>query len=416
MYYRIASTLLTLTLFSRSALASEPWPQFRGPTGQGLSTAKDVPVEWSPQKNVAWRIPIPGSGWSSPVISDGKVYLTTSLNESSPSLRALCLSYADGKIVWDVEVFNVSKSAVGPLHKKNTLASATPIIAGNRLYVHFGHLGTAALDPATGNVLWRQTIKYSPVHGNGGSPVLVDDLLIFNCDAAQNPFLIALDCATGQTKWKTPRSIKAKMPFSFSTPLLIEVNGQNQLLSPASGMIGSYEPTTGRELWRVTYPEGYSVVPRPVFAHDMVFTSTSFDNPIVYAIRPQGARGDVTKTHVAWTNRRGAPSTPSLLVLGNEIYFVSDNGIATCADARTGKVHWTERLDGNFSASPVAAEGRIYFANETGVAYVIKAGTRFEKLAENDLGEGTLASYAVDDGTLLIRSAKHLWRIGSPSK
>lgn len=392
------------------------WPQFRGPTGQGLSNATGVPVEWGTSKNVAWKVKVPGRGWSSPVLAAGRVYLTTAVEGSGGySLRAMCLAAADGKVVWDVEIFRPGPRAGRSMHKKNSPASPTPVVEGNRLYVHFGHLGTAALDAATGKVLWRQTsLDYPPVHGNGGSPALAGDLLVFNCDGGSDPFLAALDTRTGAVRWKTPRSTHAKATFSFSTPLLIDVDGTKQLISPASGFVGAYDPATGRELWRVRYGEGYSVIPRPVFAHGLLFVSSGFDSPVVYAVRPQEARGDVTDTHVAWTHRKGGPNTPSMLVAGDELYFISDRGVATCADAKTGKVHWNERLDGNYSASPVFAEGRVYFQSEEGVGYVVQAGKQFKLLAENDLGERSLASPAVDNGALFIRTESHLWKITSP--
>ena len=213
-------------------------------------------------------------------------------------------------------------------------------------------------------------------------------------------------------RWKTPRNTPAKRHFSFSTPLAIEVNGATQVVIPGSGFVAAYDPSNGAELWRARYGEGYSVVPRPVFAHGLLFVSSSFAKPVVYAVRPgEGAAGDVTETNIAWSNRKGGPCTPSLLVVGDEVYFVSDSGIATCADARTGQVHWTERLGGNFSASPIAAEGRVYFQNEEGIGYVLKAGKTYELLAKNEQGERTLASPAVADSALFIRSEGHLWKI-----
>ena len=209
----------------------------------------------------------------------------------------------------------------------------------------------------------------------------------------------------------TPRNTPAKKPFSFSTPLAIEVGGKTQIISPGSGFVGGYDVQDGRELWRVCYGEGYSVIPRPVFAHGLLFVSSSFDVPVLYAIKPDGAAGDSSATHVAWSSRKAAPHSASTLVLGDELYFVSDAGIATCADARTGDVLWSERLGGGFSASPFAAEGRVYFQNEAGVGFVVKAGKTYELLATNDLGERTLASAAVADGALFLRSETHLWKI-----
>jgi outer membrane protein assembly factor BamB len=214
-------------------------------------------------------------------------------------------------------------------------------------------------------------------------------------------------------RWKTPRNTTAARKFSFSTPLAIEVDGATQVISPGSGFVAGYDPKDGREIWRARYGEGYSVITRPVFAHGLVFVSSSYDRPVVHAVKPAGAKGDVTDSHVAWTHPKGAPNTPSTLAVGDELYFVSDAGIATCVDARTGKVHWTERLGGGFSASPIAVEGRIYFLNEEGVATVLTAGKTFEVLAKNELGERTLASPAVTDNTLFLRSKSHLWRIGT---
>ena len=403
---------LALTLITAHA-ADADWPQFRGPTGQGLSEATGVPVEWSDSKNVAWKVEVPGKGWSSPVLSKGRLYLTTAVGDSTIgiTLRALCLDAADGRTLWDTEVFRPDPAAAAAMHRKNSLASGTPIVAADRLYVHFGHMGTAALDLA-GKVIWTQTeLAFKPVHGNGGSPVLVDGSLVFSCDGAKDPFVTALDAATGSIRWKTPRNTTAKKPFSFSTPLAVTVGGATQVILPGSGFVGSYDPRDGHEIWRANYGEGYSVVPRPVFAHGLLYVSSSFDKPVLLAVRPEGAKGDATETHVAWTHAKAVPHSASMLVLGGELYFVSDAGIASCADAKTGEIHWSERLGGNFSASPFAAEGRVYFQNETGSTFVLKAGKTYELLAKNDIGEPTLATCAVADGTLFLRSETTLRKI-----
>ena len=406
----LATTLLSLASTVLHAGETE-WPQFRGPTGQGLSAAVDVPVEWNATTHLAWKVALPGRGWSSPILAKGRLYLTAAREGADTTLHALCLDAADGRTLWDTEVFQPDPASVRALHQKNSPASSTPVVAGGRLYVHFGHMGTAALDLA-GKVLWRQNaLTDPPVHGAGGSPIFADDALVFSGDGERDPFVAALEAATGAIRWKTPRNSPAKKQFSFSTPLAIEVGGARQIVSPGSGLVAGYDARDGRELWRVRYGEGYSVVPRPVFAHGLLFVSSSFDSPVLHAIRPDGATGDATATHLAWTIRKGAPHTASPLVLGDEIYFVSDAGIATCADARSGEVHWSERLGGGFSASPVAAEGRIYFQNEAGVGSVVKAGPKYELLATNDLAERSLASYAVTDGAIFIRTEKQLWKI-----
>jgi outer membrane protein assembly factor BamB len=318
----------------------------------------------------------------------------------------------DGQIDWNVEVTRPESGAAKQMHNKNSLASPTPIIDGGRLYVHFGHMGTAALDE-DGKVLWTQTaLQYQPRHGNAGSPVLVDDLLVFSCDAEDDPFIAALDCNSGEVRWKVNRRTSALKTFSFSTPTVIEVDGAKQIISAGSGMVGAYNPQDGEELWRVEYDEGYSVVPRPVFSRWLLFVVSGFENPTLLAIDPHGASGNVTESHVKWRHKKGAPLTSSVLAVGDELYFVSDAGVASCLDSATGSVHWTKRLGGNFSASPVFAADRVYFLSEEGRTHVVGRGKSFQLWATNDIEERTLASAAVSDDALYIRSETHVWRFG----
>jgi len=407
----VLSSLAILTIAATAR--SEDWPEFRGPTGQGISAARHVPEHWSGASNIVWKTRIPGEGWSSPILSDGTIFLTTAVHEDkNTTLRVLAVAADTGNISWDVEAFSPSEEDTEKMHQKNSLASPTAIVQDGRVYVHFGHMGTAALD-LTGRILWKQSeLKYAPVHGNGGSPALVNDLLVFSCDGDSDPFIVALDKNSGAVRWKTGRDSNANRKFSFSTPLVIEVAGKKQIISPTSGFVAAYAPDTGREIWRARYPEGFSVITRPVYSHGLVFVSSSYMKPVLYAIDPTGAKGDVTDTNIKWSLSKGAPNTPSPLVVEDELYVISDSGIATCLDARTGKVHWNERIGGNFSASPVFADGRIYFQNEEGVGTVIKAGKEFEVLAKNDLGERSLASPAIADGAVFLRSKDHLWKIG----
>ncbi|MEY4940699.1 MAG: hypothetical protein RIQ93_2434 [Verrucomicrobiota bacterium] len=392
----------------------EEWPEFRGPTGQGHATARGLPLEWSTTKNVVWKQPVPGVGWSSPVVSRGRVILTTGVSgaEGRAALQVLCFEVNTGQLAWTTEVFPAEEAAPKPGHAKGSPASPTAIIEGDRIYAHFGHRGTACLD-RDGKLVWRNdSLGYDPVHGNGGSPVLVGDFLIYNGDGATEPFVVALAKKTGAVAWKVRRGASAaKQNFSFCTPLLINAGGRAQLITPGSGAVFALDPQDGRELWRVRYGTGYSVVPRPVFGHGLVFIGTGFNRADLLAIRVDG-EGDVTDTHVAWRTAKGAPLTPSVLLVGDELYAVSDMGVATCFDAKSGDVHWQERIDGNYSASPLAAAGRIYFQNETGTGTVLKADKKFTKLATNELGERTLASYAVTGESLLIRTEQFLYRIG----
>jgi outer membrane protein assembly factor BamB len=402
-----------LVFFVAAFASAAEWPEFRGPTGQGHSTEKNLPVEWSNKKNVMWKQAVPGAGWSSPVVDRKRIFVTSGISHSGsgPSLRALCFDAGTGALVWNTEVFSATETSAAAMHDKNSPASPTPIIDGDRVYVHFGHHGTACLD-WSGKVVWRNNrLRYDPVHGNGGSPILVDEHLIFNADGARDPFVAALNKKTGDVAWKVPRATNTPQTFSFCTPLLITVNGQRQVITPGSGAVSALDPADGREQWRVRYGRGYSVVPRPVFGHGLLFIATGFNRADLLAIRADG-EGDKTESHIAWRTTKGAPLTPSVLLIGDELYAVSDMGVASCWDAKTGTLHWQERIEGNYSASPVAAEGRIYFQNETGTGIVLNAGRQFTLLATNPLEERTLASYAVAESSFFIRTEGHLYRIG----
>jgi outer membrane protein assembly factor BamB len=396
--------------------AAEDWPQFRGPTGQGHSTERGLPVEWSETRNITWKVPVAGRGWSSPVVADGRVWLTTAMHRGDgvsgnevkgSSLRLIAFDLEDGREAVNVEVFHPGSGNL--TNAKNSHASPTPIVEGDRVYVHFGAHGTAALS-TSGEILWKTRLPYESQHGNGGSPVLYGDLLILSCDGSDDAYVVALDKRTGKTKWRTGR----RQPFdqAYSTPLVIRTGDRDELVSVGAYRAAAYEPQTGKEIWRVGYADGFSNVPRPVFGHGLVYIATGFQQPSLLAVRADGT-GDVTKTHIAWTLRRGAPLTPSPLIVGDEIYIVNDGGIAQCLDAKTGESRWIQRLGGgDYSASPLFADGRIYFLSEGGVATVIAPGREFRRLATNTLEGETLASMAVSRGSIFIRSDSHLYRIG----
>jgi outer membrane protein assembly factor BamB len=409
----VAATLALSTL-SLSTVAAADYAQFRGPAGDGVSQATSLPATWDETTNVAWKTPIPGKGWSSPVLHQGRLYLTTAVETTTAdkgelSLRALALDAASGLIVWDREIFR--QPADSPkIHSKNSHASPTPIVDRSRLFVHFGHQGTACLD-LDGNIQWTNSdLKYPPVHGNGGSPIIAGDHLIFTCDGGSDPFVVALDVASGREKWRFRRPFDPAKKFAFSTPTLItDKRGRSQVICPGAGSTSALDPETGREIWRCQHG-GYSVIPKPLYSHGLVIFSTSYDSPEVIAVRPEGD-GDITETHVEWSLKKGAPHTPSLVVVGNELYMVADKGVATCVDAATGKQHWQERLGGNFSSSLVYADGKLYVQSEEGPTTVIRPGRTFDKLATTGFDERTLASYAVGDRELYIRTEANLYRV-----
>jgi len=404
-YFAFAALLVLLD----ASVHGEDWPQFRGPTGQGHSSERGLPLDWSESRNVMWKTPVPGRGWSSPVVAGGRVWLTTSVTANGASLRALAYDVLSGREALNVEVFRLRNADL--LNAKNSHASPTPVVDGDRVFVHFGAEGTAALS-TSGEIIWKTRLPYQSQHGNGGSPMLYGDLLIVSCDGSDQAYLVALDKRTGKVRWKTWR----RQPWdqAYTTPLLIRVGDQEQVVSVGAYRAGAYDPQTGKEIWRVSYADGFSNVPRPVYGHGLVYIATGFQQPTLLAVRPDGT-GDVTNTHVAWTLRRAAPLTPSPLIVDEEIYIVNDGGIASCLDAKTGEIHWQQRLGGEYSASPLFADGRIYFLNEEGVATAIAPGRVFRRLATASLDGATLASIAVSGGSMFIRTHTHLYRIARTS-
>jgi len=389
---------------SIQALA-EDWPEFRGPTGQGISDERGLPLTWSESKNVKWKTAIPGKGWSSPAILGDRIWLTTATDDGK-SLRAICVDRNSGAITQNIEVFRIKN--LGPMSPKNSLASPTPVLDGDRVYLHFGAHGTACLTQ-TGEIVWKTRLEYdNGQHGPGGSPVLYENLLIVSCDGLDIQYVVALDKLTGKTKWKKMRQGYQ----AYTTPLVVRTPAGDQVISPGALRAIAYEPRTGKEIWNVRYGDGFSNVPRPVYGNGLVYICTGFQEPSMLAVRIDG-RGDVTKSHVAWTLKRGVPLTPSPLLLGDELYMMNDGGIASCVDAKTGTELWRARINGNFSASPIYADGRIYFLSEEGLTVVIAPGRKFQALATNQLDGETLASMAVSGGSIFIRSRTHLYRLGN---
>lgn len=391
------------------------WKEFRGPGADGrIEVTGEYPVEWGPDKNLEWTAKIPGEGWSSPSLADGLIILTTAVPEGDGyDLRAMALKEGSGEVVWERSIFGQPAGSPG-IHKKNSHASPTPIIDGDRIYVHFGHLGTACLRLVDGSTIWKnQTIVYSPVHGNGGSPVLVDNRLIFSCDGASDPFVIGLDAGTGEEVWRTARSVSASRKFSFCTALVAEIGGRRQVVLPGSDMVAGYDPATGDEIWKVEY-KGYSVVPRPVYAGGLIFISTGYDRASLLAINPEG-QGNLGEQAIVWQSSRSIAKTPSFIVEDGLLYCLADNGILTCFEAASGESIYNERVGGNYSSSLLLLNGLLYCTSEEGVTSVIRPGRKFERIAENDLSERTLASLAVgNDGRILYRSQSHLHSIRLP--
>lgn len=401
-------------------VASLDWPQFRGPDGQGHGTAEKLPTKWNDVLNVAWRTRIPGRGWSSPVIQGDRIWMTTALKKGG-TLKLIGVNKTTGKIEKEILLFEIDQP--GKIHEKNGHASPTPIVDEGRIYVHFGAHGTAGLD-STGKVLWKKKLDYYHHHGPAASPILVGKNLIIPCDGLDKPFyadvpmkdvkefqfVAALNVDTGETEWKKGRAAR----HSYATPLLIEVDGKQQVISPSADQTIAYDPKTGDEIWSVRY-DGYSLIPRPVFGNGLIFLCTGYNSPTVIAVKPDGT-GDVTETHVMWTYKLNAPNTPSPILVDGSLYFVSDAGVATCLNAETGKLIWKNRLGGNYSASPIYADGKLYFLSEEGITHVLTPGKQFKRIGTNKVNGPTFASPAVSGKAIFLRSEEYLYRIEEKEK
>jgi len=413
-----AILLLSLTGFVK---ADDNWLQFRGTEGDGHSDARDLPLNWSETRNVAWKTAIHDRGWSSPVIFGKQIWLTTATRDGH-TLYALCLDRDTGRIIRDLKLFDVEHPQYA--HPFNTYASPTPVIEEGRVYVTFGSPGTACIDTDTFNVLWqRRDIECNHFRGAGSSPILFRDLLIMNFDGSDQQFVIALDKRTGKTVWRTNRSIDFRdiepngkiaadgdFRKAFATPHVALINGRWELISLGSKAAYSYNPLNGQELWRVEEREQHSASTRPVIGHGMIFYPTGFSTGQLFAVRV-GGNGLITDSHVVWKVKRGIPNKPSILLVDDLIYVINDTGIASCIEAKTGHNVWQKRIGGEYSASPVYADGKIWLFSEEGKTTVLRTGRRFEVLAENQLDEGFLASPAVVGRAFYLRTRTHLYRI-----
>lgn len=417
---KIASVFLLFT-FSLIVWAADDWPQFRGPEGTGHSDARDLPQEWSETKNIVWKTAIHDRGWSSPVVYGKQVWLT-SASLDGRKLFALCLDRDTGKIIRDLKLFDVDTPQYA--HPFNTYASPTPVIEKGRVYITFGSPGTACIDTNSFKVLWvRRDFECNHFRGSGSSPVIFRDLLLMHFDGSDHQFVVALDKRTGKTVWQTKRSIdfqdldkngkpaaEGDLRKAFSTPHVVQINGRWEMISLGAKAAYSYDPLTGKELWRVEERAQHSASTRPVLGHGMIFFPTGFSAGQLLAVRT-GGNGLITDTHVAWRVKRGVSNKPSILLIGDLIYMIGDTGIASCIDAKTGEQVWQQRIGGEYSASPVYADGKIWLFSEDGKTTVIKPSRTFEVLAENRLEQGFLASPAIAGKAFYLRTRTHLYRI-----
>ena len=410
--------LVFASILCSGVARGEDWPWFRGPSRQGMSQEKGVPTQWSATSNVRWKTPIPGAGWSSPIVFGNRLFLTTALDDGS-SFHMICLDRLTGRVIWDKEL---TRQKAGHKQQYNSYATPTPATDGTRVYVPVcdGRILAVSLE---GKVEWTNSDfdYYYSEHGLAVSPVLYENLLIVPFDWSSPPpdtkvgwqvawdkaVILAVDKSTGKTRW---RGSRGSSRIAHVTPQIVKVDGQDQLVSGAGNVIQGFDPKTGERLWTVSSP-GEGVVPSVVTGEGLVFTASGFGESRICAVR-LGGRGDVTKTHTVWESREDVPKMSSMLYVSSRLYLATETGVAKCFKAATGEVLWRERLGAKFSASPVWADGKIYFLAENGKMTVVEDGPTFKMVAQNELGEKCCASPAISQGNLFIRTDKALYCIG----
>ncbi len=423
--------LSAFVLFAATlSFAADSWPGFRGPTGDGHATSKNVPTKWSEKENGGWKTAIHGKGWSSPVVFGNQVWLTTAdeVLDTDPQPKkggppanpvkeaifyAVCVDRTSGKVLHDVKLRAEQKPAY--CHPFNSYASPSPFIEEGRLYAHFGSHGTFCVDTATGKKLWeRIDFKCDHFRGPASSPVVYGDHMYLIYDGFDEQYVVAIDKKTGKTAWKTDRKIKytndnGDYKKGYATPALFTIDGRAHLVCPSAECTMAYDPKTGEELWRFTHG-GMNGSARPIMSNGLLLLNSGHTGKL-FALKAEGLKGAVPKEAVVWQMPKGASVRPSVLVSGELLFMVSDNGIATCQDTATGKQLWSERLDGEFSSSPVLAGGNVYFCNQIGKTFVVKADKTYTLLAENRLDGGFMASPAIAGDELFLRTKTHLYAI-----
>lgn len=391
--------------------AADRWPQFRGPNGDGIAKAK-LPIEFNEQENVAWKIPIHGKGWSSPVIWGDQLWLTTA-TEDGKQMSAICVDRKSGEILHDVVVFENEHPRFA--HPTNSYASCTPVIEEGRIYVHFGSYGTACLNTSTAKKIWeRRDFECNHWRGPGSSPIMHEDKLIVAYDGYDYQYVTALDKGSGKTVWRKDRNIdygtdNGDRKKAYSTATVIEHDGRLQVISPSATDTISYDPNTGSELWRVHHG-GMNAAARPLYAHGLVYIAAGSGPLELIAVRPDGS-GDVTDTHIEWGFSKSVPRRPSQIILGDLMFMIDDKGVASCINAKSAKVMWQKRVGGEYRASPILAGDHIYFFSMDGQVTVIEAAAKYKLVAKNQLGTGFQASPAVAGNSLYLRSLKNLYCI-----
>ena len=409
---RLCCFSLALTTSGFMSAETPAWNRFRGPDGRGTAENASPPVEFGEGQNVLWKTSIHGKGWSSPVVWDNQIWMTTA-TEDGTKLYAVCVNLETGDIEHDLLVFEVDEPQY--CHPANSYASCTPFVEEGRVYVHFGSAGTACLDTESGEEIWRRTdLPCDHFRGPASSPVVVGDLVVVQFDGIDQQYVVALDKNSGDTVWKTDRDIdygttEGDYKKAYGTPTLIEVGGTPQLICPAAVATIAYNPEDGKEIWRIRHG-GMNASAVPILEYGLLFLNVGQGDQSLVAFRPPVEVGQ--KPNVVWNTGRAVPHRGSLIVGSGALFMFSDNGVASCLAARSGQEFWTKRLGGEFWSSPVLAGKRLYCANKQGEVFVVQASPTPKILAKNSFPDGFNATPAVVGDTLLLRSFTHLYRIG----
>ena len=414
-------TLTTVIFFILSSgsganlIAQDAWPELRGTDGNGRIADGAIPIDFSNSKT-AWKVPVAGRAWSSPVVWGDQVWVTTATPDGK-RMSAMCFDAETGKQVFDILIHENEK--VYRCNKANTYASPTPAIEEGRIYVHFGTYGTSCLDTSTGEILWQRTdINCDHVQGPAASPILSSKLLMFAMDGADHQFVIALNKQTGETVWRTERDInyqtkKGDFKKAYSTGAIFDVGDKKLLVSPAAVACIAYDIANGEPQWTVYYGD-MNAVARPILTDGgIVLIGNGFGKLV--AVDPTG-QGDVTETHVRYQRTKAIPKKGTPVLVDGLAFAVSDDGIASCFEAETGKQFWAERLGGKFAASPITDGKKILALSESGTVHVFQASDQYKSLAKVEFADGFQASPAAINGDLILRSLTHLYRIRGTAK
>lgn len=403
-FYIVFSIMLVCAVVTAQA---EYWPCWRGPRGDGTCIEKNVPSKWDPEEAI-WKTELPGKGHASAIVWGERVFTVTGLSETKER-AVICLDRNTGKILWQRTVV---KGPLEKLHKENSYASGTPATDGVRVYVTFrvgDDIIAAAHDFESGEQLWLvRAGTHKGEWGFSNEPVLYKDKVIIDGDSKGDSFLIALVRKDGKIHWRIKRTNKG---ISYSAPFIREMAGRTQLIQCGDRCVASFDPDNGEEIWKVDGPSE-EFVATPVYSEKtgLIYISSSWPKRVILAIRPDG-KGDVTETHVAWSDTKGAPYVPSMIVAGDFLLSVNTGGTAFCYKAATGEVYWQEKL-GRHHASPVLIDGLVFFINDNGQVNVIKPGREFECVATYELGESCYGSPAISDGQVFVRGFEHLFCFG----